>query len=116
MTAEVRLAAALRRFSGGAISLQGQGETVGQVLDSLEERCPGLKGQIVADADRLLPFINVYLNDQDIRFLLELETPVADGDVITILPAMAGGGWPPQEGEVDEERQRPGGHWRYPPR
>jgi len=91
MTAEVRLAAALRKFTGGAISLPGQGETVSQVLDNLEERCPGLKSQLITGGNRPHPFINIYLNDQDIRFLRELETPVVNGDVITILPAMAGG-------------------------
>ncbi len=89
--AEVRLAAALRRFAGGAISVTGTGETISQVLDNLEERCPGLKGQLITDANDLHPFINIYLNDEDIRFLKELQTPVTNGDVITILPAMAGG-------------------------
>jgi MoaD family protein len=91
MTAEVKLAAALRKFTGGAMSLPGQGETINQVLDNLEERYPGLKSQLIADADELHPFINIYLNDEDIRLFKELETPVANGDVITILPAMAGG-------------------------
>ena len=89
--AEVRLAAALRKFAGGAISIVGEGATISQVLDNLEERCPGLKSQLITDADELHPFINIYLNDEDIRFLKELQTPVANGDTITILPAMAGG-------------------------
>jgi molybdopterin converting factor small subunit len=89
--AEVRLAAALSKFTGGAISLIGQGDTISQVLDNLEERCPGLKRQLITDADELHPFINIYLNDEDIRVLKELQTPVANGDIITILPAMAGG-------------------------
>jgi molybdopterin converting factor small subunit len=91
MAAEVRLAAALRKFTGGAISLLGQGETVGRVLDNLEGRCPGLKRQLITDGNKLHPFINIYLNDEDIRFLKELETPVTNGDVIIILLAMAGG-------------------------
>ena len=91
MTAEVRLAAALQKFAGGAMSVPGQGETIGQLIDDLEKRYPGLKSQLTTDAGELHPFTNVYLNDEDIRFLEELDTPVANSDTITILPAMAGG-------------------------
>lgn len=104
MAAEVRLAAALRKFTGGALSISGQGETIGQVLDNLEERYPGLKSQLVTEANELRLFINIYLNDEDIRFMKELETPVANSDVITILPAMAGGRLATSKGEVNEKR------------
>lgn len=91
MTVEVRMAAALRKYTGSVMSVLGQGETIGQLIDDLERRYPGLKNQLTTDASELRPFINIYLNDEDVRFLNELETPLANGDIITILPAMAGG-------------------------
>lgn len=91
MSVEVRVPALLQRAVGGAKTVQGKGKTVKELLDNLESKYPGLKGKILADNGKLHPFITLYLNDEDIRFLGELEAPLKDGDVISVLPAMAGG-------------------------
>jgi len=64
--------------------------TVGELLDRLEALFPGFKQNILEDG-QLRRFVNIYLNDEDIRFLQRLETPLRDGDVVSILPALAGG-------------------------
>ncbi len=90
MTVEVRVTANLQKMVGGQRSLQGEGSSVGELLDDLESRYPGFKGQIVTDG-QLHRFVNIYLNDEDIRFLDKLETPIKEGDTLSILPALAGG-------------------------
>jgi molybdopterin converting factor small subunit len=91
MAVEVRLPTLLRTHTEGASSLAATGATVGDVFAELVEAHPGLKGQLVDDGGTLHKFVNVYLNDDDIRYLDQLGTKVADGDVISILPAVAGG-------------------------
>lgn len=91
MAIEVRVPDLLQKLAGGSKVIKGEGKTVGQLLDYLDQRYPGLKSRVVAGGDKLHPFINVYLNDEDIRFLGELATPLSDGDVIAILPAIVGG-------------------------
>jgi MoaD family protein len=90
MTVEVRVTANLQKMVGGQRSLQGEGANVGELLDDLDSRYPGFKGQIVTDG-QLHRFVNIYLNDEDIRFLDKLETPLKEGDTLSILPALAGG-------------------------
>ncbi len=90
MTVEVRVVANLQKIVGGQRSLQGDGANVGELLDDLDSRYPGFKGQIVTDG-QLHRFVNIYLNDEDIRFLRQLETPLKEGDTLSILPALAGG-------------------------
>ena len=75
---------------GGARSVPGQGSTVRELLDDLEGRYPGFTGQLVTDGE-IHRFVNIYLNDEDIRFLEKLDTPINDGDTLSILPALAGG-------------------------
>jgi molybdopterin converting factor small subunit len=77
--------------AGGAASVDAEGATVGEVFTELTTRFPGLKGNLVDDSGALHKFVNVYRNDDDIRYLDALDTKVADGDVISILPAVAGG-------------------------
>ena len=91
MAVEVRLPTLLRANADGAPSVAADGVTVGQVFGDLTGRFPGLKGQLVDDAGDLHKFVNVYVNDDDIRYLEQLDTKVTDGDVISILPAVAGG-------------------------
>ncbi len=91
MSVEVRLPTMMRAHAGGAASVQAEGETVGQVLGDLTGRYPGLAGQIVTTEGTLHKFVNVYVNDDDVRYLDKLDTKVADGDQISILPAVAGG-------------------------
>jgi sulfur-carrier protein len=88
MAVTVKLPTQLRDAAGGASSLSVPANTVGEALDGL----PGeLKSRIADDAGELRRFVNVYLKGEDIRFLDGLGTPVADGDEVTILPAVAGG-------------------------
>ena len=90
MTVEVRVTANLQKMVAGQRSLQGEGANVGELLDDLDSRYPGFKGQIVTDG-QLHRFVNIYLNDEDIRFLDKLETLIKEGDPLSILPALAGG-------------------------
>ena len=80
MAIEVRIPTILRTYTGGAKAVEGTGSTLGEVFTDLESRHGGLRR-----------FVNVYLNDEDVRFLAGLETPVKDGDTVTVLPAVAGG-------------------------
>jgi sulfur-carrier protein len=90
MAVEVRIPTILRSYTGGAKSVEGDGSTLLQVIDDVEARHPGLKDRIV-EADALRRFVNVYVNDEDVRFTGGLEAPTADGDVVVVLPAVAGG-------------------------
>ncbi|MFP5377126.1 MAG: ubiquitin-like small modifier protein 1 [Acidimicrobiia bacterium] len=91
MPVEVRLPIILRQHAGGLASVQANGSTLGEVLDDLVRQFPGLAGQVVTDDGALHRFVNVYRNDDDVRYLEKLDTKVSDDDVISILPAVAGG-------------------------
>ncbi|HUF84557.1 MAG TPA: ubiquitin-like small modifier protein 1 [Acidimicrobiia bacterium] len=91
MAVEVRLPTLLRQHAGGAASVSGEGATVGEVFSELVDQFPGLSGQLVDERGGLHKFVNVYRNDDDIRYLEQLDTKLSDGDVISILPAVAGG-------------------------
>jgi molybdopterin synthase sulfur carrier subunit len=88
---EVRLPTVLRQHAAGQSSVKANGATVGEVFDDLLRQFPLLAGQVVTEDGSLHKFVNVYRNDDDVRFLGSLATPVEDADVITILPAVAGG-------------------------
>ncbi len=91
MAVEVRLPTILRQHAGGQSSVKGLGDTLGEVLDDLVRQFPGLAGQVVTEEGGLHKFVNVYVNDDDVRYLSGLDTKVSDGDVVSILPAVAGG-------------------------
>ena len=91
MSVEVRLPTMMRAHAGGSATVEADGETVGQVFDSLVARFPALAGQIVTEDGTLHKFVNVYVNDDDIRYLDKLDTKLGARDVISILPAVAGG-------------------------
>jgi len=91
MAVEVRLPTLLRPQADGASSVSASGETVGDVFRQLIERYPGLSDNLLGDDGSLHKFVNVYRNDDDIRYLDALDTQVTDGDVISILPAVPGG-------------------------
>jgi molybdopterin synthase sulfur carrier subunit len=91
MAVEVRLPTVLRTHTEGEGSVQANGSTVGEVFTELVEAHPGLKGQLIDESGSLHKFVNVYVDDDDIRYLDQLDTKLADGDVISILPAVAGG-------------------------
>jgi sulfur-carrier protein len=90
MAVEVRIPTILRSYTGGAKSVEVSGSTLGEVISDLESRYGGLQDRLV-EGSGLRRFVNVYLNDQDVRFLGGLDTPVKDGDTVTVLPAVAGG-------------------------
>jgi molybdopterin synthase sulfur carrier subunit len=90
MAIEVRIPTILRTYTAGEKSVPAAGATLADLLADLETRHPGLRERLVDDGV-LRRFINVYLNDEDVRFLGGLETPLVDGGVVTILPAVAGG-------------------------
>jgi molybdopterin converting factor small subunit len=88
--AAVRIPPTLRAEVGGARELEARGATVAEVIDDLVERYPPLAEQLLSGGE-LAPFVNVYLGGEDVRTRDGLETPVADGDQLILLPAMAGG-------------------------
>jgi molybdopterin synthase sulfur carrier subunit len=90
MAVEVRIPTILRTFTGGAKAVQGDGSTLLAVIDDVNARNPGLKDRLV-EADALRRFVNVYVNDEDVRFSGGLDAATADGDVVVVLPAVAGG-------------------------
>ena len=90
MAVTVKIPTQLRAATDGEASADVEGSTVGEVLDSLYQRYGELRSRIAEDGG-LRRFVNVYVGDEDIRFLDGLETAVSDGDEVTILPAVAGG-------------------------
>jgi sulfur-carrier protein len=90
MSVEVRIPTILRTFTGGAKAVHGDGATLLDVIDDIEVRHPGLKERLVEEQG-LRRFVNVYVNDEDVRFAGGLDAPTADGDVVVVLPAVAGG-------------------------
>jgi molybdopterin synthase sulfur carrier subunit len=91
MTTTVRIPPTLRAETGGQRQVPAEGDTVRELLDDLMSRFPGLRTQLVEDDD-LAPFVNVYVEGEDVRTLDGLETPVERGSTVILLPAMAGGG------------------------
>ena len=88
---DVKLPTVLRAQADGQPSVAVEGGTVGEVFATLVDRYPGLRGNLLDDSGGLHKFVNVYRNDDDIRYLDQLDTKVADGDTISIHPAVAGG-------------------------
>lgn len=91
MAVEVRIPQIFRSLTGGAKVVKAEGKSVQDLFDDLDRQYPGLKERLMGDGQALHRFINVYLNDEDIRFLRSLKTEVKDGDILSILPAVAGG-------------------------
>ncbi len=89
--ATVRIPTPLRKLTQGAEEVTAQGKNVGELINSLEGRYPGIKERICDDKGALRRFVNVFVKDEDVRFLKNLDTPVADGDEVSIVPAIAGG-------------------------
>ena len=90
MAIEVRIPTILRTYTDGAKQVEGTGSTLDELFTDLEKRHGGLRERLV-DGGGLRRFVNVYLNDEDVRFTGGLDTPVKDGDKVTVLPAVAGG-------------------------
>lgn len=91
MPVEVRLPTVLRAHAGGQSTVNAEGATIGEVLAQLTSQFPGLAGQVLTGDGSLHRFVNVYLNDDDVRYLDKLDTKVGPDDVVSILPAVAGG-------------------------
>ena len=91
MAIQVRIPTILRQYTDGQKTVEAGGGSLGELVDDLEKNHPGIKGRLVTDEGSLHRFVNVYVNDEDVRFTGSLATPVKDGDAVTILPAVAGG-------------------------
>ncbi len=91
MSATVRIPTILRTYTAGAGEVSADGGTLAAVLDSLEANHPGIRARIVDDGGALRRFVNVYVNDDDVRFLGGLDAPVDERAKISIIPAVAGG-------------------------
>jgi molybdopterin synthase sulfur carrier subunit len=91
MAIEVRIPTILRSHTGGAKAVQGAGDTIAELFANLDTKHPGLKDRLVTAEGGLHRFVNVYINDEDVRFLGALDAKLSDGDTVTILPAVAGG-------------------------
>ena len=90
MSVTVSIPTILRSFTNNARSVSASGATLGEVVSDLDAQFPGLADRLIENS-QLRRFVNVYVNDEDVRFLGSLETPLSDGDNVTILPAVAGG-------------------------
>ncbi|HSY15664.1 MAG TPA: MoaD/ThiS family protein [Jatrophihabitantaceae bacterium] len=91
MAIEVKIPTILRTYTGGAKSVQASGDKLSALFDDLDVSHPGLKGRLITEDGGLHRFVNVYVNDEDVRFTGALDTTLKDGDSVTILPAVAGG-------------------------
>jgi MoaD family protein len=91
MAIEVKIPTILRTYTGGEKAVEAKGDTLSALIDDLDGNHPGLKGRLITDEGALHRFVNVYVNDEDVRFTGSLSTPLKDGDAVTILPAVAGG-------------------------
>jgi molybdopterin converting factor small subunit len=93
MGVQVRVPTILRSYTGGAKVVEGSGDTLGALFADLDTSFPGLRGRLVSGegAGELHRFVNVYVNDEDVRFRGGLDATLSDGDNVTILPAVAGG-------------------------
>jgi sulfur-carrier protein len=91
MTVPVRIPTPLRKLTGNQEVVEVDGETVREIIAHLDQAYPGLKERICDDQDNVRRFVNVFLNDEDIRFLQDTDTKVNSGDEISIVPAIAGG-------------------------
>jgi molybdopterin synthase sulfur carrier subunit len=91
MAIKIRIPSPLRNYTQGADIVETSGASVGEVLNNLKTKAAGIETRLFKGENQLNRFVNVYLNDEDIRFLKNLETPVKEGDEISIIPAIAGG-------------------------
>jgi molybdopterin synthase sulfur carrier subunit len=91
MPVTVRIPTPLRAVAKGNANVQAKGDTIGDVIGDLEQQFPGLRERLVDEAGELRRFINIYVNQEDIRFLDNQATALKDGDEVAIVPAIAGG-------------------------
>jgi len=87
----VRIPTPLRKLTGGAEEVTASGKSVGELIGELEKKYPGIKERICDDTGAVRRFVNIFVKDEDIRFLQNLETPLGEKDEVSIVPAIAGG-------------------------
>ncbi len=90
MAIEVRIPTILRTYTGGEKAVAGDGASLNALIDDLEANHPGLKDRLIENGE-LRRFVNVYINDEDVRFIGSLDAELSDGDQVVVLPAVAGG-------------------------
>lgn len=91
MAVEVRIPTVFRKFTGGQQAVELEPGTIADLVDQLEARHPGMREQLLTSEGQLHRFVNVYVNDEDARYLDKLDTKVTDGDTVSLLPSVAGG-------------------------
>ena len=91
MAIEVKIPTILRTYTGGAKSVEAKGDTLSALIDDLDASHTGLKGRLITEDGALHRFVNVYVNDEDVRFIGGLDAEIAEGDQVVVLPAVAGG-------------------------
>ena len=91
MPVKIRIPSPLRSYTNGADVIETTGSSINEVLNNLKDKASGIETRLFKGPNQLNRFVNVYLNDEDIRFLKNLDTPVKEGDEVSIVPAIAGG-------------------------
>ncbi len=91
MSVSVRVPTILRSYTGGDSEVSAEGSTLAEVLDDLDASYAGIRGRILDDNGKLRRFVNVYVGNDDVRFLEDLSTPTPDGVQVSVIPAVAGG-------------------------
>ena len=91
MASKVRIPTPLRKLTDNQESIEVESNTIGGAIDELEGKFPGIKERLVDEEGEIRRFVNVYVNEEDIRFLENQDTPLQEGDDISIIPAIAGG-------------------------
>ena len=91
MSVSVKIPTPLRRVTGGVAQVDGNGATVRELIEDLERRFPGMRERLCDETGALRRFVNVFVGDEDIRFLEGIETPLEEGAQVSIIPAVAGG-------------------------
>ena len=90
-TVKVRIPTPLQKITGGASEIEGEGSTIEEMIDNLEATYPGFKERLYDEEGKLRRFINIYVNEEDMRFLDSVDTKLKDGDDVSVIPAIAGG-------------------------
>lgn len=91
MSAKVKIPTILRSYTAGLSEVEAQGTTLREVLTNLDQQYPGIGGRVLDDSGQLRRFVNVYIDDDDVRFLTGLDSKVEKGSSVSIIPAVAGG-------------------------
>ena len=91
MSIKVRMAAVIQKLTNNQKEFHSEGSNINELISNLEKQFPGFKSQILAEDNKVHQFLNIYVNDEDIRFIANLDTEIKDGDTVSFLPALAGG-------------------------